>query len=357
MSVNLNRCDLVDSITRALQSRIESINEFERTTLGMSSVRCDRNWPEGVRLQRRRLELQPHSAVVKWTAAMTHSLANRQEEAVELFAQINPLRDLAWLGQGRGNYYMSEASAHHLLGDYGAEQEVGRKAAGDVEEKLGPTFIMVRSAAGRGDTVALLSALSGLSAPGPPPPPTFLAANRLDDWIPSIHWVRAQAAAELAAHGHEGEARRVAIEGVTLLRASSDDSTAAVNQYALARMLLVADSAAAAKAVFAGLVAADSANIRFQGFLGAAAARSGDSATAGAILAWLAQHQGTRPPGLTQYYVAAIETNRGNRSLALDLIEKLPYGSHPNDVMEFHVDPMLAPLRAEARFQRFIRPR
>ena len=63
------------------------------------------------------------------------------------------------------------------------------------------------------------------------------------------------------------------------------------------------------------------------------------------------------PAGMPGYYLAAIAAARGDISRALDLIEALPYGAHPNDFILFHVDPVLAPLRGEARFQRFLQPR
>jgi hypothetical protein len=91
--------------------------------------------------------------------------------------------------------------------------------------------------------------------------------------------------------------------------------------------------------------------------LGAVAAAAGDQRTAEEARRWLAARTRAIPPGLPRYYLAAIAANAGELSEALDLIEGLPYGSHPTEFIEFHVDPVLAPLRREVRFQRFLQPR
>jgi hypothetical protein len=359
VAVTAARCDLVDSITHALATRMGDINEFERTTLGMSGVRCRRDWQEGVTLQRRRLALQPHSPVVRWTAAMTMTLANRPAEALAIYRQMDPAVDLAWLRPGtRSSFYGTMGDAHHLLGDFSAEQRAAEALAATGENPLYAVFLSARSAAARGDTATARTVLDSIPARDPLPIGDALADNRIGYWIGARGWVRMQISAELAAHGHEGAAVGLARNTVALLRSGPARSAQSPpDRYALGMALFLEGKPAEAQLVFQELVSRDTGSMRLRGILGAVAARAGDLNTAEGTRRWLGSLNGPIPPGMPEYYLAAIAANGGDIAGALDLIEGLPYGSHPDDFTVFHVDPLLAPLRREPRFIRFLQPR
>ena len=130
-----------------------------------------------------------------------------------------------------------------------------------------------------------------------------------------------------------------------------------MREYELGRLLLIADRARDAEPIFTRLASRYPASIRLRGTLGSVAARAGDKRTARAVLAWLESRPPVIPPGLPGYYRAAILANTGDIGGAMDFIEALPYGAHPQEFLEFHVDPLLAPLHQEARFRRFLVPR
>jgi len=360
-AVSASRCDLVDSITASVQNRTSAINEFERTTLVISGVRCRRDWSQGVQVQRRRMELRPTSPVVRLVAANTYALNNQPAAAVELYPTVDPPRDLAWMPPGgRAEFAVARGNAYHQLGDYAGEWRIaeGLTASGDGD--VAAFFLKARSAAARGDTGTVLASIGAL----PPSSdelrhaPDVLVDDRIGNWTELPDWIRSQIAAELVAHGSAKTGRAFAAEAArAILLLSSKSRNAPATQYSLGHLWLVADRPAAAETAFASLVRQYPKSVRMRGLLGAAAARAGDRPVAAAAERWIRDQPGVIPAGLPIYFLAAIAANRGDTAAALDLIEGLPYGSHPNEFIEFHMDPVLAPLREEPRFLRFLRPR
>lgn len=361
-AVSAGRCDLVDSLTPELEARRDRITEFERTTLGMSLVRCQRDWPRGLEVQRRRLALQPLSPVVRWTAASTFALANRPGEALAIYGSMHPERDLAWMAPlGRAAYWSDRAIPHHQTGDFTGERRLGERLAASGDGPLQAALILGRSLAALGDTAGARQALANLPAPPQQQGPGIrevASDHRTAVIIRHPDWVRAQVAAELVAHGHPGAADGIVTElEARLRRDGSLTRLPPVQQYAMGRAFLAAGKFAEARPLYESLVRLDTISITLRGTLGVIAARMGDTQVAEETRRWLEARGAVSPPGLPRYYLAAIAAAEGNIDRALDLVENLPYGSHPVEYNEFHVDPLLAPLRNEARFQRFIRPR
>jgi TolB-like protein len=361
VAATARRCDLVDSLTPGIEARRDRITEFEQTTLGMSVARCRRDWPSGVELQRRRLELQPLSPVVRWTAAATNAMANRPRAALELYQTMRPDRDLAWLAPpGRASYWSSRAVAHHQASEFEQERRVGERLAASGDDPLEAAFIQARSLAALGDTAGVRRVIEALPAAPQPPPPlaVILPDHSTDAFFGHPELVRAQVAAELAAHGQSGAAGRIVAEmAARLARSGSLTHLPPAERYAMGKALLAAGRFAEARPLFGSLADQNPESITLRGTVGAIAARLGDTTLVEQVRRSLGALRDVYPPGLPVYYLAAIAAAAGDTVGALDLIESLPYGMHPVEFNEFHVDPLLAPIRDTPRFRRFIAPR
>ncbi len=361
VAVNVSRCDLVDSITASFGEDLATLNEFERNTLGMSRVRCQRNWPEGVRLQQRRLELQPRSVIVQRTAASTLLEDKSPSAAAAMFRRMDLTRDLVWLlPRGRENFLAAMSSVLHMAGDFAGEHGLADEIAKAGGSPLRVAFLRGRAAAGRGDTAAARQVLDALPPDQPAEAGPLAVADDqlLETWIPSPGFVRLAVAAELAAHGHDSHARRVASEAVDLIRRDVPaGQQSPTDRYIVGSSLFLAGQYAEAQQVFEALASDHPAHIRIRGMLGAAAARTGDRKVREAARHWLGGLTNVVPPGLPPYQLAAIAAHAGETDVALDLVESLPYGAHPHSYVDFHVDPLLAPLRGNPRFERFLKPR
>jgi hypothetical protein len=167
-----------------------------------------------------------------------------------------------------------------------------------------------------------------------------------------------QVAAELLAHGEAEAGRQMARRTIAWFTARGPDSSLAPeDRYNFGQALVLLGEDRDARAVFEVLARERPASADARGILGFLAARMGDQAAAQRAVDWLGRAANPSSPGLTSYYLAAISAVRGDTATALDLIERLPGGSHPHNFLQFHIDPLLAGVRNTERFQRFLRPR
>lgn len=361
-AAGIARCDIVDSVANALDSRAVTLGPWERSTIAVSKARCASDWEEHNRLQRARLELQPHSSHVKWTLAVGLRQLGTPDEARKLLAALDPARDLAWMSDDAKLLYWRELTADdHAVGDFGSELASADRLTREARAPLAAAYIRARALAGAGRDVDALAALNSIEAMLPEP---ALVAGITGGWmrapeLASPGWVLYQIATELAAHGAPVSASRAAAERavVWFRRRSGAGTMPREQQFVLAHVLTLLGRAAEGQALLEALVRAAPIIVGLRGALGAISAAAGDRATAQSTTTWLAAQPPRFPVGMPTFYQASIAALNGNASGALDLLEELPHGAHPYDFGLLHSDPAFASLRDNPRFLRLVKPR
>lgn len=361
LAAGVGRCGLVDSMARSLEPSLSRLPELERTTLAISQARCRTDWLEALRLQQRRMELLPGAGYVRWGAAVAARQANRPATALAILEELDPAHGLGWLGPTGASFFWREVTASlHMLGEYQRERQVADSLLQAGQVPLTAVYARARSLAALGLTDDLAAALSGVG--GLSPDPALEAGQIPGQFRPALvatpGWVLYQAGAELAAHGQPAAARALATRAIEWFT-SADRGTPmpAEHRWVLGRSYLLAERSGEARREFAALAGTAPSSVDYRGLLGVAAARLGDRAAAEEALRILEAATGISPPGLPAYYRAAILAALNDLPAAMDLLEGLPGGSHPYHILDFHSDPILAPLRGSARFQRILVPR
>jgi hypothetical protein len=128
-------------------------------------------------------------------------------------------------------------------------------------------------------------------------------------------------------------------------------------RYIRAHTFALLGRAAAGQALLDTLVRDNPGSLELRGARGALAAAAGDTVTAHETAAWLGAQPPRFPVGMPIYYRARIAALLGDSARALDLLEGLPHGAQPYDILLLHVDPAFTSLRAASRFARLKSPR
>ncbi len=361
-AVGIARCDIVDSVTTALNARAMPLGPWERSTLNVSKARCASDWEEHNRLQRARLELQPGSSHVRWTLAVGYRQLRTPAQAITQLTAIDPERDLAWMSDDAKLLYWRELSAdYHALGDFGSELANAVRLTREARAPLAAAYIRARALAGAGRAVEALASLDNIDAL---PPEPALVAGITGGWMraPELAtpgWVMFQVATELAAHGAPASASRAAADQAIawFMRRASTGPLPPEQRFILAHALMLVGRARDGRALLDTLVRASPKVIGLRGALGALYAASGDAITARRTAAWLAAQPPQFPVGMPTFYRASIASLLGDAGAALDLLEALPNGAHPYDVGLLHADPAFSALRGDPWFVRLVQPR
>jgi len=166
--------------------------------------------------------------------------------------------------------------------------------------------------------------------------------------------VASHAAAELRAHGHPDDARRIAAKAADRYASLSGQDDATLTD-ALDRILCLAlaerwdEARARARTTYE----ANPEDLLAQSAWGAIAARTGDHVAAEAMDRKLAG-EGTSP-ATRRWVRACIAAQLGEKERAVELLrESLAHG---RSYVELHVDPYLEPLRGYPPFDELIKPK
>jgi hypothetical protein len=322
-----------------------------------AAFRCSGERGEYERLLREQTALDPESARLRFLLAMSLRQSKRPAEAVDILLGIYPARDLGWLPEpARSVYWLELAANWHQLGEYDFELVTAARMTELAAPPLAVALVEARSLAGLGTPEAVLARGEGvLDSIRDIGILTGITRGLAPRDLVTPGWVNYVAAVELAAHGHTAQAGIVAAQATAWYRRLTEPTP--TDRYVLARSLELTGEFGEALALARTLSREDAGNVDYRGLLGVLHARSGDMPAADTIDAWLSLRRDWFPPGLAQLHRARIAAVRGDAEGAIRLIESLPGGAHPYDVLEFHVDPAFASLRDDAAFQRFLRPR
>ncbi len=246
----------------------------------------------------------PSANLVAWTARDI----GRPQEALDALRPFTPdprANAAAWRG-----WVETLAQAHHMLGEYDAEREVGTTALAAVPGTPLGYLAEARALAAQGRTDDLRQVLDAcLSVPpaARPRPGTIFVT----------------AAAELRAHGHPEEAKRVADQALRWLD-GLDTTLAGSTSMQMLRgsTLTLLERWSEASAVFTKIAAAAPAAIDARSQLGVVAARRGDVATARRMIDELARFNRPYVRGAHTLGRARITAALGDRERTLDLLRE-----------------------------------
>jgi DNA-binding SARP family transcriptional activator/TolB-like protein len=359
-AASVGRCDLVDSVTRALDSKLQEIGQWERITLRLSHARCESDWDEHNRLLRARMALQPGSGFAWWALGVGARQMNRPGEALANLNSLDPSRDLAWLSDsGKILYWREVAAAHHASGNFVSEAAVASRMARGGHGRLAAAYVTARALAGGGDGAGALSALADVGTMQREPALVggFTGHMRPPE-VATPGWVLYQIGTELQAHGGSAFARTALERSASWFAHQTEAGPLPPEQrFFHAQALVALGALPQARVLLDQLVREDSADEQRRGALGVAAALAGDTATAHRVERELAADPVRSPPGAATLARAQIAAARGDRAAALDLLDALPKGAHPYNFGSLHSDPAFATLRTEPRFLRLLSPR
>jgi tetratricopeptide (TPR) repeat protein len=360
-TVSVNRCELADSIMRELELRADRLTRIERLRLGSSRARCARDFEQGLRLLRQADATAPGWSVARWGLAAHARRANRPKEALAALRALDPRRDLGWISdEGKVFYWREMLWAYHILGDTEAEQRTARYLEVAAPGRLATAYFTSLSRVATGPPGAAVEALEGVERlPSDPPLAAGERAGRSSpEWVATPAYVLYEIATELGAHGDSAGARDLAARAVNWLGSRPlEESGRPVTRYLLALALELLGRVDSASAQVRQLVTEQPDNVEYRGRLGVLAARRGDRALAMATDDWLARLPPVFPPNGPHLERVRIAAVLGDRDRALQLLETIPFGSHPVDVFLFHSDPAFASLRGDPRWIRFLKPR
>jgi len=330
-------CLLTDSIGVVLEPRRDRLSAWNRLTIDLLRAHCRGDVAEAVDLLGARFEAYPRSSVARSHYEMALEGANRPRAVREVLLGMDPERDLTLSSPEDATGYWSRlAMTWHMTGDYRSELAITdrwRDSAGRVWREV------------RGRTLVALGRereLRELLATGDTALESF-----------AREWLRM--AAELAAHGHQRSAIVMAESVLTRLELEPDTGW-------VLRSLLEADRllgrpeherSVLERIARTGLDSLEGLDVRAR-----IALLSGDTAQAERIYSYLGEWSSLplMGPGLRGSLIlvrAQMAAGLGRREEAVDLL-RTPKGGGPSPV-EYHYDPLLAPLRGYPPFEAFLK--
>ena len=351
---NLGELTEAQAAVRRAEPLMADAGPFERALLDMVRAWLAGDWGAAYEAVRRQAELAPGS-IPSFQVAEEARRRNRPREAVRVLLALDPNR-----GELRGwvFYWVVLAEGWHMLGEHERELDAARRARALFPESALALRLEVHAHAALGDVDGILACID----------------ERLAN--PSLREPRAgalmrEAAHELRAHGHAGDAAD------TLLARSlawyddlpADERDQPAVRRAAARARYEAgdlDGAALAFAALAGdavaladCCAAHHPHLQAHldhGYLGAIAVRRGDDAEASRIDALLASARREHMFGSTYYWRAALAALRGDGTAAARLLRRAFADGMPYEPF-IHSDPHFLHIRREPEFAAVLAPR
>jgi hypothetical protein len=332
-------CSRTDSIGVVLEPRRDRLSVWDRLTIDLLRAYCRGDVAEAVDLLGARLEAYPRSSVAKVQYAMALEGANQPRTAREILIGMDPERDLAWRHSPKDvwpRYWSRLAITWHMTGEYRSELAITERwrdsAAGEWREIRGRAL----AALGREQEVRELLA-TGDSA----------LESFAGEWL--------RLAAELAAHGHPRTATAMAESVLTRLELEPDTGWVLGSLLEVDRLLgrPEHERSVLERIAGTGLDSLDGLDVRAR-----IAVLSGDTAQAERIYTGLAEWSSLplMGPLLRSSLIlvrARMAAGLGRREEAVALL-RIPKAGISSPV-EYHSDPLLAPLRGYPPFEAFLK--
>jgi serine/threonine-protein kinase len=343
--------ETADSIFTLAEARRDQMAPYDQANLDYFApgfVRGD--WEASYAGARRMLELGPSADHAKWAVALTASNTHRPREVLAMLSRIDTT--IGWGRTWRFGVSRLAANALHDLGDYAGELALASRLSDVPEARVG-SFMGIRARAlvglGRVDEVAALP-LEAVSGEAGEPGVVLLLT-----------------AAELSAHGHAVESRRMYQRAATWYRDRATQDPVGRWRDGQAYALLGAEAWVEARELYAMLAKQDTASVTIAGALGVIAARTGQRGDAERALRLLASSSPIHLYGEADWWRGRILAILGRTDEAADAIlasyrrgraedyrENLPIGGDHS----YHLsEPELLPLREDHRIKELFRPK
>ncbi|HEY8258746.1 MAG TPA: BTAD domain-containing putative transcriptional regulator [Gemmatimonadales bacterium] len=339
-----DRCQITDSIASALDGRHTLLTTWDRFTIDLLRARCRGEMATAVRLLGERFEAYPHSVTAARQYQSGLQRANQPRASRKVLSDLRRTVDGAdQSDQEWGPYWWFLAASHHMLGEYAAEIEITNSSRDSSSE--GWLETRGRALAALGRETEVLQLIRSVSARS----------------IDSVAAPSLTIATELAAHGHQGTASAVAESTLRRLDLSPGVEPHRAINVALANLLL--GRREEERRALEQIARSDADTLRLLEAEGRIAVLLADTGRAGRIDRMLAE-QSDRPlrdPTIRGPLIVArahIAAGFGRREQAVMLLRDasargiLRLGpSH-----DYHVDPLLAPLRGYPPFEALLQP-
>jgi hypothetical protein len=335
-----HRCGEADSVVNGFDARQALLSPLQRAQLAWSSATCRHDY-EGQRLaSQAMLASAPRSVGAAILASLAASQTNRPREALEVLLRSDPRR-IGISGTSVAVYVDWLAAAYHAVGDHRRELATAREGL-----RAYPGYLHLENDEGfalaaLGDTVAAESvAVAWL-------------ARRPDEHALSGQQAEC-VALELAAHGSAGASHRLMqrvaawYDTVGWARVNGKDRLPCL--WFLFDADYYTGRWAQARAHYRARLAGDRTDLIAHAALGALAARLRDRPEIERMDHWLA----ARGDGNATYARARIALLAGDTTGAGELLRQ---ANGEGLLVPDHLDPDLAPLRADSSYRDLFRPR
>ncbi len=334
---NTGDCVGVDSIGAALRAQRSAISEYEAHYLDRVLAWCSGDYEAALRSAKAMARLAPRSPYAKYLAARSAIFVNRPAEAAAGLreAGVGVMEEEATVVDA---FYRDLSLALHRLGRYAEEWEVNG------EWLANPRTIGLYEALARRLEIA--------AADGAPDSVAPLITRILTTTAPpaGLHAAMARAAEELSWHGYPDAAAQVAQAVVERIQSET-------SPLVILRTLFLLQRMDEARTLADSLLAADTENPSYWGWVGALAARGGDRAGAQQADRWLAAFDDPYTRSGAILWRARIQAQLGETESAILLLREA-YTAGANFLgSAFHGSPFLEPLREDPGFEEFVRPK
>jgi tetratricopeptide (TPR) repeat protein len=358
VAANSNDCALVDSLTRALDARAQTLERGDQLSLQIADARCRGRNDEMLSLTLERANLQPGNPGAQMSAAAAALWANRPARALEALARVDPSVDLAWsTDTTHVAYWGGLTEALHMVGRHREDLAI--------TDRIPPGAPLTRAWL-RGSALAALSrpaealALIDTSLAFRVETVGDLGLAPYTDGRPQYTmtpgWVANWISRELAFHGDTVAARLAAARAVEWYQSRpAYERSTPEERLVAAWSLEMLGAYAPAEQLARQLVAEDSSNVDFRGELAGLAAERHDTALADSLDRWLAAQPVSRVTWTASIYRARVAALRGNSDDAVARTrEALDEGAWPR---WFHQEPELVRLRGRPDYAAMLAPR